>query len=234
MKNTLNHIVLSTMLLSLFGCGKDDSTPASFEIRLAYEEAPTTSLWQAGTIAPLVIDWNGEVGTFRISAETEAFNRNILEFDQQTGVIKWTNRLPLGEYDFLITASNSKTTTSVNINLKNELISALFVGGFKEDTSEEASFNDIPIEYFLKLNEDNTIEMSKFDDDSFSAIGEWKNNGDGTFNVEFISTASTPEAVHLNGFISTSAGQFRGEYGCSTNQDGSINKQTGIFAFLLD
>ncbi|MFP2995588.1 hypothetical protein ABN763_06740 [Spongiivirga sp. MCCC 1A20706] len=232
MKKLMNNMLLSTLLLGLIGCNKDDGTDV-LPIRLQYSDNPSTTYRTAGTLTPIIIDWNGEAGSFEVTTESEILRRDVMTFDSITGVFSWQNELPLGAWDFTVTARNSMTSASVMFTFKNEFVEGVFTGGFIEnlevDTTDQGNF---PPAYTISLNEDKTITMTKFDDPTFSAVGEWRHRQGGSFNVEFITALSAPNIIYLDGFIYAGNPRFSGKYGNGINEDGTIKDPSGTFSFF--
>lgn len=231
-------------LAVLAACNKnDDSAPMIVEeemvngMSFSYPDSLIlTKFRKAGSFAPNKLYWNGEKGTFSISSTTEILQRDAILFEESTGIIFWSRLLPLGEYDFTITAKNGNDSVSTQVLLKNEFDKGFFSGGFKTGVPDEIAPDDIETDYGLRLNEDKTITMTSYSDPTFSAAGTWQSAGSRVL-VEFSTTLSGGEPTFMNGFLNNGVElrpRFEGIYGPEQEASGAILTPTGKFLFKWD
>ncbi len=235
----MKKIYYYILFCAILSCSKDETKTR--RIQLSYAETQiNTTFRAAGSMAPDIIVWNGEPGTYSISSSTEILQRRRhMSFDTLTGVLSWGKDFPLGIYDFTITAQSGETTTAVEILLTNTLTKAFFSGGFLQvDDPDDINFSaDIPIDYGLWLNEDGSISMERYGDRTFLASGNWMATEGGTISVEFLTNPSGGATTYMSGFLSNSlvvSPKFQGEYGPAVDENQEIENLTGIFRFEWD
>ncbi|WP_109302116.1 hypothetical protein [Aquimarina sp. AU474] len=229
MKTIKINITIALISL-LWACSSDDD---SGNIRLEYPEVFETLYLNETEVSPTVLDWQGEIGTLSISSTTEILNRPVVFFDEDTGVISWGNRLPLGAFPFVIEAKNSTSTARFEIIIENKFEEGLFEGGFLEDTSDEPDFSMISQEYFLTFLDDGTFTMQNFDMPDLSFEGEWIIDGSRVIATRIDDMAAND--FIMVGYISVgNSPGFSGRYGSSLNDQDEIQDFEGIFRFDLD
>ncbi|MFS4446210.1 hypothetical protein [Maribacter sp. 2307UL18-2] len=236
----MKNILCLALLYLFISCSKDSAAPEPVrKIQLSYPESEINATFRtAGGIAPNIIQWNGDVGFYSITSSTEILRRDHIVFDSLTGQISWGKNLPLGSYDFTITAESGETTETVEILLTNSLIKAFFSGGFEmvDPDVEEIDYSAIPVDYALWLNEDGTVAMERYSNPAFSAAGNWTTIEGGSILVDFITNLSGGETTYMRGYLANSAylPKFTGDYGSAVNENQEIEERTGVFRFEWD
>lgn len=229
-----------TFLYLFVSCSKDSASPEPIrQIQLSYPETEINTTFRTeGSIAPNSLQWNGDAGFFTITSSTEILRRDHIAFDSLTGQISWGENLPLGTYDFTVTAQSEETTETVEILLTNTLIKAFFSGGFEKVAAdaEEIDYSTIPVDYALWLNEDGTVSMERYGDPFFSASGNWTAIEGGNILVDFITNLSGGQTTYMHGYLSNSSylPKFRGEYGSAIDENEEIEDPVGVFSFEWD
>ncbi|WP_430908544.1 hypothetical protein [Maribacter sp. 2-571] len=235
MKRTMPILAL---LFLVIACSKNDSPPSG-TIRFEYaEEEINTTFRTVGSIAPSIIQWNGEVGTYSITSSSEILQRNHIVFDSLTGLLSWGKDFPLGTYDFVITAESEGRTQTVEILLINTLTKAFFSGGLQmvDPDAEDLNYSEIPPDYSLSLNEDGTIYMERYSNPAFEASGTWAAVSGGSLLIEFTTNLSGGDVTYMRGFLSNSLNtpSFLGTYGSGIDENQEIVNRIGIFRFEWD
>ncbi len=229
MKTIKINIIIALIGL-ICACSNDDD---SGNIRLEYPKVFENLYLNEAEVAPLVLDWQGEIGALSISSTTEILNRPIVFFDEDTGVISWGNRLPLGSFPFVIEAKNSTSTARFEITIENKFEEGSFKGGFLEDISDEPDFSTIPQNYFLTFLNDGTFTMKNVDTPDLSFDGEWIIDGSRVIATRIDDMAAN--GFIMVGYISVgNTPRFSGSYGSSLNDQDEIQDLEGIFRFDLD
>jgi len=72
--------------------------------------------FQAGNSDAPRLNWNGNQGNFSLSSTIDG-----LSINSTTGVLSWTNSLPIGTHNIQIIATNSAGQTTSNITINNTL-----------------------------------------------------------------------------------------------------------------
>lgn len=240
MKKIFYYLVLSIIL----SCSKDSKSAIEIrEIQFSYAETEiNTTFRTAGSVAPVILDWDGEPGTYSISSSTGILQENVIAFDTLTGQFSWGKDFPVGTYDFTITANSGNATTSAEITLTNIFIKGFFSGGFaKADFDSEGNPNFVPllaIDYGLQLNEDGSISMEKYSNPALTVSGSWAITKEGVLSVEFITNLSGGQATYMLGLLAFDSERktplFGGKYGASLDESQEIENPTGIFSFRWD
>lgn len=235
----IRKIYFITLFCILLGCNKEDTNRR--KIVLAYADTEINTIFRtAGSIAPVILDWDGEPGTYSISSSTEILQRDHVVFDSLTGQLSWVRNLPLGTFDFTITTTSGEATSSVELILTNTFIKGFFGGSFViadvNDEEEVIDFSGIPNEYGLRLKEDGTIYMQKYDDPTFEASGTWVTIEGGTVSITVATNLSGGDTTYMRGFIANTGTSplFRGTYGASISSENEIIDPVGAFNFKWD
>lgn len=231
--------LLIAMAVAL-SCNNDDgATQSELEevlnagITLAYPDSLVqTTFRKPGSMAPNTFDWKGEKGTLSISSSTEILQRDDIKFEESTGIIFWSRRLPLGEFDLTVTAKNSNDSVSAKIVLAHKFDKGFFGGGFLAGDLAEIDPTTIPTEYGLTLNEDQTVSLLDYTDPTFSASGTWEALGGDTIAIEFSSNGQT---TYMKGnLFNDIQPKIDGTYGGERDASGEISNATGRFLFKWD
>ena len=218
-------------------CSNDEPEPRS--IQLQYQETQINNTFRAeGSVAPSFVDWTGQEGVFSISSPTELLQRNVVVFDTLTGVLSWGKSLPLGAFNFTISAISGNSRTDVELVIKNTFEEGFFSGGFLElDLDvDEINFANVEVNYGLWLYANGTLEMEKYDNPLFSASGEWRVIEANTFSISFITNFSGGILTFLNGSLYNAEllPEMEGLYGSAIQDNLAIENPTGIFRFEWD
>ncbi|NER17071.1 hypothetical protein [Spongiivirga citrea] len=227
-------VIAILTIVGSYSCSNDDIENSTSGIHFEYAASTLeTTFRNDGSYAPVILDWNGDVGTFSISSPSEILSRGHIVIDENTGVISWESNVPLGEWLLIIEARNSNTTATVEITFSNKFVKGFFVGGFVEDTSDEPDYAAIPNEYVLTLKEGGTFLMENFDNSDLDFEGTWEANGSNLIATKDEETGVEP--FKMAGFISVSSQtKIDGKYGTSISSEGEITDLKGIFRFELD
>ncbi len=230
-------ISVITILFLLIACSKDETKTR--KIQLSYAETEINLTFRTeGSVAPTIIDWNGDAGTYSITSSTDILQQGIISFDTLTGQLSWGKDFPVGTYDFSITAKSGETTTTEEITLTNTFTKGFFSGGFKKVDDPDDTIFIIAIDYGLQLNEDGTISMERYSNPALLFSGNWSITEEGVLSVAFLTNLSGGETTYMSGFLSfgleLKLPRFNGEYGTSINENKEIENPTGIFRFRWD
>jgi hypothetical protein len=233
MKKIYYYILFCTIL----SCSKDETKTR--RIQLSYAETEINFTFRTeGSVAPIIIDWNGDAGTYSITSSTDILQQGIISFDTLTGQLSWGKDFPVGTYDFSITAKSGETTTTEEITLTNTFTKGFFSGGFKKVDDPDDTIFAIAIDYGLRLNEDGTISMERYSNPALLFSGNWSITEEGKLSVAFLTNLSGGVTTYMNGFISYDEENkqplFRGDYGSSLDENQEIENPTGIFHFFWD
>lgn len=239
-KITMKKIFYYLVLCIILSCSKDSKSAIEIrEIQFSYADSEiNTTFRTAGSISPVVLDWDGEPGTYSISSSTEILQENVIAFDTITGQFSWGNNFPLGTYDFTITATSGNATSSAEITLTNTFIEGFFSGDFVEVDDPEGVIPTFAVDYGLQLNEDGSISMEKYSNPALTVSGSWAITKEGVLSVEFITNLSGGQPTYMSGLLAfDSEGKtpmFNGKYGASLDESQEIENPTGIFRFRWD
>lgn len=230
--------------MALFqSCNKDDGLVNNQSeeqfvptISLGYPDSLVhTPFRKQGSIAPNALNWNGEKGTLSISSTTEILSSDDIKFEEDTGIIFWSRFLPLGEFDLIIAAKNSKNSVKTKILLNNTFDKGFFSGGFKAGNPMEIDPTTIQSKYGLTLHEDQTVSMSDYNNPTFSVSGRWEILGGANIAIEFISSLSGGKTTYMKGYMLNGVGpKIEGVYGGERDSSGEILNPTGKFLFKWD
>ena len=222
----------------ILSCSKDESKARKIQFSYAETEINTT-FRVAGSIAPIILDWDGEPGTYSITSSSEILRRNHIKFDSLTGQFSWEKDFPVGSYDFIITAKSGETIATEEILLTNTFIKGFFSGGFVMvdfDLDEGYDPTTIPTDYGLTLNENGSISMEDYTNPAFEASGAWEILPNNSFLVSFVSNLSGGTTTYMRGSLFNSISQPRlsGTYGSSIDENQDIEDAIGAFRFIWD
>ncbi|HDZ04667.1 hypothetical protein LCGC14_0354390 [marine sediment metagenome] len=221
----------------LLSCSKDETKTR--QIELGYPETEINLIFStAGSTAPVILNWDGEPGTYSISSSTGILQENVIAFDTITGHFSWGKDFPIGIYDFSITAQSGVTTTTVEITLTNTFIEGFFSGGFQKVSDPDEIILTVFNDYGLQLNENGSVSMERYSNPALIVSGNWSITDEGTLSIDFITNLSGGEITYMRGSLSFDSEDkeplFRGLYGTSLNENQEIENLTGIFYFIWD
>lgn len=240
-KSMMKKVCYCFLVYLIVSCSKDStSTNQIREIQLSYSETEiNTTFRTAGSVAPVILDWDGEPGTYSIASSSEILRRGAIVFDTLTGQFSWDKDFPVGTYDFTITAKSDEATATVEILMTNTFIKGFFSGGFVTvdfDSEEGYDPSAIPHDYSLRLNDDGSIYIQNYSNPAFEASGTWEIIKGNTLLVAFISNLSGGAATYLRGTLSNSIllPTINGRYGSSIDENQEIEDAIGAFRFEWD
>ncbi len=233
----MKKIYYYILFCAILSCSKDETKIR--RIQLSYAETEINLTFRTeGSVTPIIIDWNGNVGTYSITSSTDILQQGIISFDTLTGQLSWGKDFPVGTYDFSITAKSGETTTTEEITLTNTLTKGFFSGGFQKVDDPDDTIFTIAIDYGLRLNEDGTISMERYSNPALLFSGNWSITEEGNLSVAFLTNLSGGATTYMKGFISYDEENkqplFRGDYGSSLDENQEIENPTGIFHFFWD
>ena len=158
MKNlfSLSRWMFLVVTFTLFwSCSKnDDPSPVIQSPSVSYSSTTLNATsFQASTSPVRSLNWNGDQGNFSLGSTLTGLNIN-----STTGVLNWTNELPIGTHMVQVIAANSAGQTVVTITINNRL-EGTFTGVYNDVNFFELDF--FPNGNFhLRTNDENNPETA--------------------------------------------------------------------------
>lgn len=221
---TMNNLILKTKLalaVILFtfitSCSSDDDNATA--VQTPSVSYTTTTLdavfFQVGNSDAPTINWNGNQGSFSLATPITG-----LSINSTTGVLNWTNSLPMGIHNIQAIATNSAGQTTVNITINNPL-QGIFTG-----TYDNASFFEI------EFNTDGTMLIRANDETNpTTATGTWSVNGS---NILADYTYDTNDEYSLTGLITQGATTAIYEGDWFSGHGSIAGNEGGVFEMIMD
>ena len=124
-------IITSSLVMS---CKDDD--PSVLIPQVTYTENDLSAeLFRAGSSGAPAINWNGDQGVLSLNTTIAGLSINAF-----TGVISWTDALPIGVHEFEVIATNLAGQVPINMTISNPLLGT-FTGVYDESIFFEVEFS---------------------------------------------------------------------------------------------
>ncbi len=161
----IKNTVLILTIVFLVSCEKeeDENLAAIGTPSVTYTETTLDAIFfQAGNSASPEILWNGDQGEFSLTTTISG-----LAINAATGVLSWTNELPVGTHDVEVVVSNSAGQITENLILNNPF-QGVFTGTYDDLYFFEFEFSTDGT-LVLNANSETTPD---------TATGNWTMDGD--------------------------------------------------------
>ncbi|MBU2927947.1 hypothetical protein [Winogradskyella psychrotolerans] len=218
----MKTILFKSKLIRLFiaflifaSCSKDDES-STVDIPTVNYTATNfdATFFQTGNSTAPIIDWNGDQGTFSLSAPLAGLN-----IDSINGILSWDKTLPIGIHNLQVIITNSAGQTVKNITLSNPL-QGVFTGFIINGNSEY-----LEMEFFS----DGTIIVKLEDSGSPpTAYGTWTKN-----NTTIIANLTNPENGVQASFSGTLTIDTTAKYTGNLYSNPNLTDPLGVFEVVL-
>lgn len=148
-------ILLIVVFSLVWSCSKnEDPTPQIQVPSVTYTSTTLEAIaFQASSSPVPSLSWNGNQGSFSLGAPVNGLNIN-----STTGVLNWTNQLPIATHNVQVIASNSAGQTVIDLIIKNNL-EGTFTGVYNQVNFFEFDF--LPNgDFHLRTNDENNPDTA--------------------------------------------------------------------------